>query len=215
MRVALTSDTHGYLPIISGVDAVIHAGDIGVDIDPINWWRNVFYPWVKRLRVPVYATAGNHDRIIQNFTVPSGMPKNLHLRTDTIEHIFGVKTWFSPWSPRFFDWAFMADEETLAKKYLRIPEDTEVIVSHCPPLNYGDRNENQIRCGSGALLYRVGQLPALKLVVCGHIHEGYGSYRIELADKPVDVCNVSFMDPGYRPRNKPVIIEWPPSPTLP
>jgi Icc-related predicted phosphoesterase len=207
VKVALTSDTHGRLPIVEGVDAIIHAGDIGPDIDAINWFKHLLYPWAKRMRVPVYVTPGNHDRIVERFNVPSeGKPSNLHLRIDTLEHIFGVKVWFSPWSPIFFDWAYMADEDKLAKKYAKIPDDTQVIVSHSPPFGYGDLNQQKIRCGSGALLYRMGQLSDLRLVVCGHIHEAFGSYNYN----GIDVFNVSFMDAGYRPKNKPVIIEWPP-----
>lgn len=204
MKIALISDTHGMLPEIPrDVDVVIHAGDIGVDRDPINWFRDTLYPWARKVGKPIYATFGNHDRIGERHAVPAGCPSNLDLLVDCAVGINGVAFWFSPWSPQFFDWAFMADEETLAKKYARIPEDTEVIVTHAPPFGAGDVTTMKLRTGSTALAERMAQLPRLRLVVCGHIHEAHGDYQLN----GVRVLNVSYVDEMYRPKHKPTIVE--------
>lgn len=208
MKVALTSDTHGRLPVLQdGIDAVLHAGDIGVDVDPIGWFQHTLYPWAEKVRVPIYATFGNHDRIGERHAVPDGAPPNLHLIVDEERDVLGVPVWFSPWSPLFNNWAFMVDEKALAKKYAKIPDHIQVIVSHTPPFGCGDRTLEGERHGSTALLNRIERLPNLRLVVCGHIHEGFGSGWCF----GVPVYNVSFMDGGYRPKNKPVIIDWPPA----
>lgn len=206
MRLALISDTHGMLPQIpADVDAVIHAGDIGVDRDPVNWFRDVLYPWAARVGKPIYATFGNHDRIGERHAVPAGKPANLHLLVDEAAEIGGVAFWFSPWSPRFFDWAFMADEDTLAKKYARIPDHTEAIVTHGPPFGAGDVTTMKLRTGSTALTERIAHLPRLRLVVTGHIHEARGEYQLGA----VRVLNASYVNEFYKPVHRPMVIDLP------
>lgn len=241
MKVALLSDTHGYLPRITGVntprhigdsyvDAVLHAGDIGVDRDPINWFRDKFYPWAKDIGVPIYATFGNHDRIGERLTLPTGRPDNLHFVVDELVPIFDVMTWFSPWSLRYGDWAFMANDATLKMKYARIPTNaTQVIVSHGPPFGCGDLARRTMmdeewdrtsgeRTGSVSLLDRIHQLPNLKLVVTGHIHESRGEHKLFRDDgdhseirTPVRVINASHVNEFYEPVHPVIIIDWPPT----
>lgn len=207
MRLALTSDTHSYLPEIpSDVDAVIHAGDIGPDRDPINWYRDVLYPWAVRVGVPIFATFGNHCFIGQRHAVPAGRPDNLSFIVDQAHTINGVKFWFSPWSNMFGSWAYMVDEAGLAARYAEIPEDTEVIVSHGPPKHYGDRIlwDGVIQnVGSVSLAERAAQLPLLRYIITGHIHEAHGHYLMGA----VRVLNVSHVDEMYRPKHAPTIIE--------
>ena len=205
IEVGLTSDTHGRLPIVHDVDAILHAGDIGPDVHAVEWFRDQLYPWAARFGKPIYATFGNHDFIGERHQVPHGAPSNLHFVVDEERDVFGVKVWFSPWSPTFFDWAFMEDDDVLAGKYARIPEHIEVLVTHGPPFGAGDLNLQSTRCGSAALANRIAELPHLRLVVCGHIHEAFGDYR--LGD--VDVYNVSLVDVWYRATNSVVVIDWP------
>jgi Icc-related predicted phosphoesterase len=217
MRVALTSDTHGMLPEITGVDAVIHAGDIGPDRDPINWYRDKLFPWARRIGVPIYATFGNHDRIGEAQNLPDRIPPNLYFVVDALAEVLGVQVWFSPWSNRFGDWAFMANDSTLAKKYALIPASTEVIVTHGPPFGYGDLigigdlADSGARVGSQALARLIhGSLPLLKLVVTGHIHEAFGDYEMPGGEgQPVRLLNVSYVNEWYEPTHDPVIIDWP------
>ena len=205
MKVALTSDTHGYLPgIPSEADAVLHAGDIGVDRDPITWFREKFYPWARKIAVPIYATFGNHDRIGERGLVPDGAPANLHLIVDELRYVFGVPVWFSPWSLRFFDWAYMDNESGLACRYAKIPETIQVIVAHGPPFRAGD-DTGKAFAGSESLAQRIRELPDLRLVVTGHIHEAFGLHECY----EVPVWNVSYVDQYYQPTNPPVIIDWP------
>jgi len=208
MFVALIADTHGYLPVIPKfVSAVIHAGDIGIDRGAIGWFRDLFYPWVTKLGVPVYATFGNHDRIGETRSIPDGIPPNLYLCIDSLENVLDVPTYFSPWSMKFYNWAYMADDNELSQKYAKIPDITEVLVTHGPPYGAGDRVESGERVGSPSLLVRIEQLPNLNLVVTGHIHEDYGTH---FCHSGLPVLNVTHVDLMYRPVHPPTIIEWPP-----
>lgn len=207
MRVALISDTHGTLPTIpDGVDAVIHAGDIGVDRDPVTWFREVLYPWARNVPCPIYATFGNHDRIGERLMVPDGIPPNLRFEVDALVNVLGVPVWFSPWSLRYGDWAYMARENTLLSKYAKIPETTQVIVSHGPPWGAGDGTATGERAGSASLAARIALLPDLRLVVTGHIHEARGAYRLN----SVPVLNVTILDEWYDHVHPVMVIAWPP-----
>lgn len=209
MKVALISDTHGFLPAIpDGVDAVLHAGDIGVDRDPVRWFSEALYPWARKVGVPIYATFGNHDRIGERLMVPDPIPTNLRFEVDALIDVLGVPVWFSPWSLRFYDWAFMAGEPALRIKYDKIPEKTQVIVSHGPPFGSGDMTLQSERVGSVALLDRMLNLPELKLVVTGHIHEAHGIHR---ANGMTRVINCTHVNEYYEPVHEPIIIEWPPA----
>ena len=60
--------------------------------------------------------------------------------------INGIKFYGSPWQNWFYSWAFnfpesdLDDGETVAtRKYSQIPDDVNVLISHGPPYNFGDK----------------------------------------------------------------------------
>jgi Icc-related predicted phosphoesterase len=91
-------------------------------------------------------------------------------------------------------------------KYEKIPASTQVIVAHGPPFRAGDRTSRGDRAGSPALMDRILQLPELRLVVTGHIHEDWGAHAIG----EVGVLNVSYVDEWYEPAHEPLMLDWPP-----
>jgi len=55
----------------------------------------------------------------------------------------------------------------------KIPEETDILITHTPP--YGILDEtNNIKCGSTAFLQRIKKLNNLKYHIFGHIHESRG-----------------------------------------
>lgn len=216
MKVALISDSHGMLPNylkFEGVNFILHAGDVGPDRWKgsnviLPWYDDEFYPWAEAVGKPIYMTWGNHDFIGER--LPLGrfaFPDNVHILVDEQVEIEGKKVWFSPWSNLFGGWAWMRTEEGLAERYAKIPQDTQVIVSHGPPYGLGDKifwdgHEQQV--GSKSLRDRLLELPNLELVVTGHIHEARGLSEFG----KVQVRNVSLVDTQYRPVYDPIIVEW-------
>lgn len=201
MKIALISDSHGMLPeLFPDCDAIIHAGDIGIDgIHQRKWYQDTFFPWVQRAKVPFYATWGNHD-FTEKVTreLEESAPANLDIVVDQSRTIGGLKFWFSPWSPVFGNWAWMKPDLQLVGRYNMIPEDTQVIISHGPPKGAGDKCLDGYRAGSLSLRDRMLTLPNLKMVVCGHIHEDMGLHHIF----EIPVLNVSSVDENYYPRLK-------------
>ncbi|KAK2591587.1 hypothetical protein QQS21_010715 [Conoideocrella luteorostrata] len=113
----------------------------------------------------------------------------------------------SPYSPRHGHWAFYYDapvdpsnDAQLTKIWDRIPQHTDLVVTHTPPRTLCDATDEQRASGCEALrraLWRVQP----RLAVCGHIHDGRGAARVTwdtvsengtYAEKPV----LAWADPG-------------------
>lgn len=210
MKIACISDTHGVtLPDIpDGVDVVLHAGDIGPDRKPLQWFLGPFKSWLQGLDkrgIKFFGTWGNHDFIGREQDFSKILPGNTSILVDEAVILTDgegkdVRVWFSPWSPTFGTWAWMQPEKTLESIYFDM-EDVDIIVSHSPPKDYGDciGGEN---VGSPALLDMFYRNTA-KYLVCGHIHEARGLYDLG-GDKIV--INCSLVDETYDPHSEPLHI---------
>lgn len=75
--------------------------------------------------------------------------------------------------PEFCKWAFNLPrgKECLSKWNL-IPSDTDILVTHSPPLGFGDLCCTGVRAGCVELLSTVQQRIVPKYHVFGHVHEG-------------------------------------------
>jgi Icc-related predicted phosphoesterase len=125
-----------------------------------------------------------------------------------------LKIWGSPWTLAFEGMnphckAFTVEtERELAEKWALIPDDIDILVTHSPPYGTVDRCwDDQGKpqwVGSKSLQSKIySSLPNLKLLVCGHIHEGYGE------DPPggiynCQIINTSYVNEYYQPVNKPI-----------
>jgi hypothetical protein len=45
----------------------------------------------------------------------------------------GYKFYGSPYTPAFCEWAFQLNETDAIEKWKKIPEDTEILITHGPP----------------------------------------------------------------------------------
>jgi hypothetical protein len=105
-----------------------------------------------------------------------------------------MSVWATPWSNPFMRWAFMKRPSDLERVYAAIPDGVDILVSHQPPLYHGDRTFN---LGSGRIEH-VGSRELLdaiervrpKVVICGHVHGGFGCYE----HQRIPIYNVSVVD---------------------
>ena len=210
MRLVLTSDLHGHLPTIPACDALLIAGDVcpienhGTAFQA-QWLRERFVPWLgaapARQRIFI---AGNHDFVFAHepdLLDGIGWP-GVYLQDGGVEWE-GVSFWGSPWANELPGWPFTAPEEELAAYWSLIPRRTQVLLVHGPPLGYGDvvigsRSGDVLHVGSRTLLDTIDELPELKLVVFGHIHEAAGVYQHR---RRVTLVNAALMDVFYSPTN--------------
>lgn len=209
MKLVCISDTHSLhdrIPAIPDGDVLIHAGDcLGqgtVDnVEAFNHWLGGL---PHRHKIVI---AGNHDWAFQETPAlaRAALTNAIYLEDSAVE-IEGVRFWGSPWTPTFLDWAFMLERGApLAEKWQRIPANTDVLITHGPPMGIGD----EVRFGGitqnvgcADLLRRISAL-SLKAHVFGHIHEGYGEY--ELGD--ARLVNASSCTERYQPSNSPIVVQ--------
>ena len=125
--------------------------------------------------------------------------------SDSGRTIDGVRVWGSPWQPWFYDWAFnLPRGAALAAKWALIPDGTDVLVTHGPPLGVLDTTLRGEPVGCAALRGRVAQLrPRLHLF--GHIHEAYG---VVDHDGTLFV-NASNCTLAYEPDNAAIVVDLP------
>lgn len=200
MKIACISDTHGFYPEPPEADVIVLAGDYckggrGYQLLE-NHYR--FCQWVDHLseKAKVVGIAGNHDVLFESPGYHCLRHPNWTYLEDSECEIDGVKFWGTPWQPRFFDWAFNADEYFLEDRWSLIPDDTDVLIVHGPPHMACDlSNYQNEHTGSPSLRKRVEEIQP-QIVICGHIHEGRGIAAIG----QTPVWNVSYVDEKYRPR---------------
>ena len=148
--------------------------------------------------------AGNHDFLFERdpATARALFTHATYLEDEAVE-IDGVRFYGSPYTPEFFNWAFMLPRgEALRAKWSRIPNDVDVLVTHGPPNKVLDLTVHGDHAGCEALAERVAELKP-KLHVFGHIHEGYGIRD----DGPTRYMNASICTFDYRPKNAPMVFE--------
>ena len=215
MKCILLSDTHEAheLVRIPDGDVLIHAGDVslrGVG-EAILRFLDWFAAQPHRHKVLV---AGNHDRWFEQEPARAAtecIQRSIVYLRDRAAHVEGVKFYGSPWQPKFCDWAFnLGSVSELAAKWDRIPEDTEVLVTHSPPHRIFDLSEHEERMGCVALRHRVLRgLPKLKLHTFGHVHPAYGGREhVRKSDgRATMFCNAAICNSFYLPTHKAIEVD--------
>jgi len=219
-RITFISDTHtkheklnGFL---DGGDMLIHAGDLtgrGYITEIENFMK--WYDKINNYDTKIFI-AGNHDFGFQD---DNQKLRGLLTGYKTIDYLEDelmmvgedydtmIKIWGTPWQPEFHNWAFnLPRGEKLKEKWDMIPMNTDILITHGPPLGKLDYvrypNEN---VGCEELMKRVEEVKP-KIHVFGHIHEGYGY----VFDGNTHYINAAVLNGRYEFRNKPVTVDWDP-----
>lgn len=205
MRIVAVSDTHNvasHLTIPDG-DVLVHAGDSTYngkvqEIVAFNAWLGTL-PHRHKIII-----SGNHDWLFQrDLGLARGLMTNAIYLGDSGVKLNGVQFWGSPWQPWFYDWAFNAQRGGDIKRYWDlIPTDTQVLITHGPPMGIRDQCRRDERVGCEELHDAVFRIKP-KVHIFGHIHEGYG---VEEHDG-IRFVNASSCDENYKPVNEPIIID--------
>ena len=127
----------------------------------------------------------------------------------------------TPHQPVYGGWAFnLARGQECLNKWNLIPEDVDVLVTHSPPLGFGDLTSTGVRAGCVELLHSVQRRIKPKYHVYGHIHEGrapgqdhqqrrtgsVSGYGVR-SDGKILFINASTCDINYRPCNPAIVFD--------
>lgn len=176
VAIADTHNEHARLAVPDG-DVLIHAGDLTgrgtlPELERVaDWLRSLPHPH----KVVI---AGNHDFGLQRNPVAArALFHDLTFLEDSEATVAGLRLWGSPWQPWFHDWAFnLRRGPAIDAKWQLIPQGIDVLVTHGPPLGYGDRVLDGERVGCADLLRHLTRVQP-KLHLFGHIHEARGEWQ--------------------------------------
>lgn len=223
ISITAISDLHGHYPKLEGGDLLIVAGDLTTRDLPCE--RLEFLEWLayQDYKRKIFI-AGNHDNSLVNQSFKKTREDAVDYLCDSGTQYEGLKIWGSPWTLRFPGMnpscmAFTCEtEEHLAEKWAMIPDDVDILITHSPIAGFLDRVEDYLNgkilnVGSTSLKQRIWSMEnPPKLIVCGHIHEGYGKtfdtwYEFSNDEFEMIIVNASHVNERYRPVNKPIRIE--------
>lgn len=205
VKLVIISDTHGMhrsLSIPDG-DILIHAGDITehgtlAGVQAFNQWLGEL-PHAHKIVI-----AGNHDFCFEDQAEEARklLTNAIYLQDEAVEAA-GLKIYGSPWTPEFFNWAFMRQRGAeMLTVWEKILPGTDVLLTHGPPSGILDYTQAGEYAGCRELLAAVGEIGP-KVHVFGHIHEGRG---IEKRDG-VTFINASSISANYRQLYPPFVLE--------
>lgn len=231
-RFVLMSDTHAKhrsIRLPRG-NVLIHAGDATKAGEPGTIRDlNLFFHEAKEKFEDVIFVAGNHDITLHtDFYVNNWMkfsrrnkgrkPWNeeeiqgsltscTYLRDSSCQTTkLGLEVYGSPWSPTYGCWAFGKERgDAIRQLWQSIPESTDVLVTHGPPLGRGDLTFHSGRTGCLDLLQEVQNRVKPRLHVFGHIHEGHG-YTF---DGHTLYVNAACVDLRYQPTRFCIVVDVP------
>ncbi|KAL4624974.1 metallophosphoesterase domain-containing protein 1, partial [Arapaima gigas] len=231
-RFVCVSDTHSRTDAMQMPygDVLLHAGDfteLGLpsEVKKFNDWLGTL-PYEIKIVI-----AGNHeltfdqefmaDLIKQDFyyfpsasklkpenyeNVQSLLTNCIYLQDSEVT-VRGFRIYGSPWQPWYYGWGFnLPRGQALLDKWNQIPDSTDILLTHCPPLGFLDWVPKKMqRVGCVELLNTVQRRVQPKLHVFGHIHEGYGV----MTDGATTFINASACTVNFQPMNPPIIFDLP------
>ena len=144
------------------------------------------------------------DRLHHNLVDPVSWLSNATYLMDEAVTVEGIRFWGSPWQPWFFDWAFNLQRGAeIRAKWDLIPLQTDVLVTHGPPVGHGDLTSRGDAAGCEDLMEVVRHVRP-RLHIFGHIHEGYGVTE----EDGIAFFNASSCNLGDNPVNPPLVYHY-------
>ena len=202
-RIVCTADLHENLIEIPDCDVLLIAGDVSFAFKGACRQAGVPRRPVQGVAragpaAEIVLVAGNHDQSIEAWGMPDGL--RCHYLEDAGTELFGLRIWGTPWQPWFYDWAFNAprrhgeafsrrsSSDSRRHRHPDLPRAaTWIRRSHRSP-------DGQPHVGSTALTEAIRRLQP-RLMVCGHIHSGYGRYRLGVTE----IINAALVNNNYEP----------------
>lgn len=225
MKIACLSDTHlKHKDVetygIPEADVLIHAGDFS-NRGTLREFQ-LFLSFLYNLpHKKIIFIAGNHDlifearrkemRSLMNDLAVDTNYRIVYLDESGIE-VDGLRFYGLPHQPRFHNWAFNRDPMGMEAVCSRIPENTDVLITHGPPREIldvpghphkHDELGNIRHCGCPILKRHIFERVKPKAHIFGHIH---GSAGVETING-IEFVNAASLGEDYTTINPPITIE--------
>jgi len=230
MKIWAFADTHTkhwLLDVPQGIDMVICAGDEALDRNPAINANEVidFLQWFDNLDIPHKIwTPGNHTVAVDRGLVrPEEYLKNTHYLNKTGVTIEGINIWGAPETPAFgFGWAYNVGRDKIHNVWDMIPDNTDILVTHGPPMGildgainwnslYRFREENvemNAKLVGCADLYKaIVNRVKPKYNIFGHIHE-FGGQTLKMVNCETTFINAAVVDEHYYPKHNGVVFDY-------
>lgn len=219
MRICFISDTHGYEEAVKvpDCDILVHCGDNTNYGEP--WEFQKFITWFgnQKPKHKIFIN-GNHEVMVWKQGQAKDMVRrhnamymtNLHYLEEEAVEVEGLKFWGTPYTPEFFDWAYMYNREDGARRYMGVPNDVDVLITHGPPAGVLDNVQpfgryDRVHAGCDYLMEKVKEIKP-KVHAFGHIHHTYGWKKFKAPFQTLFV-NAATCNARYIPVNPPIVVD--------
>lgn len=209
MQITCISDTHNFhdrLSLPASGDLIIHAGDL----TEAGTKRELedFFEWFSQLPFTYkICIAGNHDFYLEHISsseLEELLPENVIYLNDSGVNLEGIHFWGSPYIPYQEPWAFSKPAEEIQQHWKKIPDNTDILITHTPPKGILDETNKQIEVGCPYLRKTI-ETQQPKLHIFGHLHENYGKVRL---NNTLFINATSFIN-NLRISNTPIQVNFP------
>ena len=179
---------------------VVIAGNHEISFDPLTWNKGgpmvaAFKAWMGRNPLSGRSNPEKSKQLLSNCT---------YLENETIQ-LYGINIYGSPTTPTHHDLGFNKSRgEDILNEWNRIPNDTDILITHGPPLGIGDLCTSGYRAGCAELLSTVLDRVHPKFHVFGHIHEDAGVFKCG----GTTFVNPASCDKKYRCVQDPVVFDY-------
>lgn len=204
-RLVLISDLHELhreLTVPDG-DFLVCAGDITffsrtiAAVRDFNAWLGSL-PHRHKIVVP-----GNHDCLLEQDQKKQSLISNAVVLINEGIEIEGLSIWGSPVTPLQGTAFGMSSREDRCLLYARIPQHTDVLITHGPPFGILDRApDHTVHAGCPELLKAVKRVKP-RLHVFGHVHGAFGIQEVD----GVTFVNAALLGPDGELERNPVVLD--------
>lgn len=147
----------------------------------------------------------NIEAAVNTFNIRQHLTNCTYLEDSGVE-LYGLKFWGTPHQPEFCHWAFnLRRGQEILNKWNLIPPDTDILITHTPPIGFNDLCCSGVRAGCVELLSTVQKRVKPMYNIFGHVHESYGVS----SDGKVVYINASTCNIEYLPNNPPIVFDVP------
>lgn len=145
----------------------------------------------------------NMEAAVKTKNVRQYLTNCTYLEDSGVE-LYGLKFWGTPHQPEFHRWAFnLKRGQEILDKWNLIPADTDILITHTPPIGFNDLCYSGVRAGCVELLSTIQKRVKPIYNIFGHIHESYGLS----SDGKVIYINASTCNIEYLPNNPPIVFD--------